>query len=368
MFLPVRRLALCALLSVALPENAGAVPQADHRAALSVEASRVDYKSIRSTILATGTVTAWRELRIDAEANGLAVTAVEVEEGQVVKKGARLVSLNDTVVRAQIAQQDAVIAEARANVVTAQTNLERGRTLSGNKVISDQTLDERVNAVTTAKAKLAAAEAALSQLQAQFGQTQIAAPADGFVSRRAVNIGQVVSVGTELVRIVQDSRLEVDALVSEADLLTVRTGQAVAVIGPSGERSEGHVRAIAPTVDSKTRLGTVHVALPQDTSLRPGMFARTEIASESTLAMTVPQSAVVWRGEKASVFVLGRDNLVSAKQVDTGRQAGGNIEITAGLTGEETVVTKGAGFLTDGDLVKPELRSASAGEETETVR
>jgi RND family efflux transporter MFP subunit len=347
---------------VALSSGAGAVPQAELRVALTVETRSVDHKSLRSIILATGTVTAWRELQIAAEASGLAITAVAVEEGQIVKKGDLLVSLNDAVLRAQITQQDAVIAEARANVANAETNLERGRALSGSKAISDQTLDERANTLATAKAKLAAAEAALGQLRAQLAQTRIAAPADGLISRRAVNIGQVVSIGTELVRIVQDNRLEVDALVAEADLLTVNPQQSVGVIGPSGESSEGHVRAIAPTVDTRTRLGTVHVALSEGTALRPGMFTRAEIASESSLAMTVPQSAVVWRGEQASVFLLGRGNIVAARQVRTGRQVEGEVEILAGLAGNETVVVKGAGFLTDGDLVNPKLRSAAAEE------
>jgi len=363
MLLSIRRLALCAFLCCGtFPAGVGAVPQSVARVALAVEAKLVDHRQLRTIILATGTVTAWRELHIAAEANGLAITAVDVEEGQAVKQGDLLVFLNDSMLRAQIAQQEASIAEARANVTIAQTNIERAKSLIGSKIISAQTLDERANTLETNKAKRAGAEAALEQLRAQLAQTRIAAPADGLVSRRAVNIGQVVSIGTELVRIVQNGRLEVDALVPEADLLAVKVGQSVAVIGPSDERSEGHVRAVAPTVDNKTRLGTVHVALPQGTVLRPGMFARAEIALESALAMTVPQSAVVWRGGEARVFLLGRDNIVTAKQIHTGRHVEGHVEITAGLSGDETVVTKGAGFLTDGDLVKPELRSASAGE------
>lgn len=360
MHISPKRLALLVLFCC-LARPTLAAPVSEPRPALTVEASRVDRRPLRSVILATGTVTAWRELRIASEASGLAVIDVAVEEGASVKKGDLLVSLNDTVLRAQIAQQEAAIAEARANVATAESNLERGRTLIGNKVISDQTMDERENTLATSRAKLAAAEAALGQLRAQLAQTRIAAPAAGLISSRAVNIGQVVSIGTELVSMVQDGRLEVDALVPETDLATVKAGQSVAITGPSGARGEGRVRAVAPIVESKTRLGTVHVALPADTTLKPGMFARAEIAADSATAMTVPQSALVWRGGEASVFLLGRDNVVAARLVRTGRHVEGQVEITDGLTGDETVVTKGAGFLADGDLVKPELRAASAG-------
>jgi RND family efflux transporter MFP subunit len=357
-------LALClAFCSTVQATSAEAAPQAESRAALTVKAEPVDRRQLRSTILATGTVTAWRELQIASEASGLAVTWVAVEEGQQVREGDLLVRLNDAMLRAQITQQEAAITEARANVTTAQLNFDRSKSLVGTKAISQQSFDEKANALDTSRAKLAAAEAALGQLNAQFAQTRIVAPAGGLISKRSVNIGQVVSIGAELLRIVQDNRLEVDALVPEADLLTLKPAQSVAVIGPSGERSEGKIRAVAPIVDTKTRLGTVHIALPAGTSLMPGMFARAEISSETVIALMVPQSAVVWRNGAANVFLVGQDNIVAQRQVRTGRHVEGGIEITGGLAGGEIVVSQGAGFLTGGDLVQVELRSASARED-----
>lgn len=349
-----------AFCSAVQATSAEAMPQAERRAALTVKAEPVDQRQVRATILATGTVTAWRELQIASEASGLAVTGVAVEEGQQVRQGDLLVQLNDAVLRAQITQQEAAIIEARANLTTAQLNFDRSKSLVGSKAISQRSFDENANTLDTSKAKLAAAEAALGQLNAQLAQTRILAPADGLICKRSVNIGQVVSIGTELLRIVQDNRLEVDALVAEADVLTLKPGQSAAVTGPAGEPSAGKIRAVAPIVDTKTRLGTVHIALPAGTPLMPGMFARAEISSEAVTALMVPQSAVVWRNGVASVFLVGQDNVVTQKQVQTGRHVKGQIEITGGLAGGETVVSQGAGFLTGGDLVQVELRRTSA--------
>lgn len=89
-------------------------------------------------------------------------------------------------------------------------------------------------------------------------------------------------------RIIQDGRIEVDALVPEADLLGVRAGQSVRVVGPTGAAQQGTVRIVAPVVDSKTRLGTARIALPADTTLKPGMFARVEISTDPTASLAVP--------------------------------------------------------------------------------
>ena len=351
---------LAAIAPFARPPAALAAGQRD-RAALTVTTEPVMRQALSSAIMATGTVTAWRQLQIQSEASGLAVAAVNAEEGQRVKTGDLLVQLSDAVLVTQIAQQQSAIAEARANLKIAEANLERGRTLIGNQTISAQTLDERANTVDTTKAKLAAAEALLAQFQAQLAQTRIAAPANGLIVVRSVNIGQVVSAGTELFRIAQDDRLEVDALVPESDLLAIAPGAKALITAPGGHQSKATVRAIAPSVDARTRLGTVHVALPKDAPLRLGMFARADIYAKAATAMTVPEQAVVWRDGAAQVFVVGDDNVVVQRPVTTARHVAGYVEITGGLTGDETIVSQGAGFLNDGDLVNVELAQNAEG-------
>ena len=118
---------------------------------------------------------------------------------------------------------------------------------------------------------------------------------------------------------------------SNPDCLSPQPGNLQRFSGPVGKSEQGTVRIISPVVDPKTRLGTVRIALSGDTHLKPGMFARVEIAVESKLALTVPLKALVWREAKAHVFKVGRDNLVSLTEVGIGRGAADNVEVLRGL-------------------------------------
>jgi HlyD family secretion protein len=124
---------------------------------------------------------------------------------------------------------------------------------------------------------------------------------------------------------------------------------------------QGIVRIISPIVDPKTRLGTVRIALSSDSHLKPGMFARVEIALvDSKLALTVPLKALVWRDAKARVFKVSPDNLVSLTEIRIGRRTTDNVEVLRGLDVGDRVVTEGAGLLNDGDAVNVEIASVKS--------
>jgi len=324
---------------------------------LSVLVTPVARRSIGHSVTATGTVSAWREMPIGAETSGLAVVAVDVDEGDRVRKGQRLAKLNDALLQAQIAQQDAVIAEAEATLARARSDLDRANRVTKG-VLTEQATEERATLVKTSAAKLAAAKAQRDLLEAQLAQTEIVSPADGIVSERTVTLGQVVQGGTELFRVIRDGRLEVAAKVAEADLVRVQPGQTASVIGPSGARYEGKVRLVAERVDEETRLGRAYVALPSGTPLKIGMFARLEIETGTEVAIAVPQKALVWREGKAGAFIVGENGTVAFTPVKIARQAGDAVEIAEGLELGQRIVVNGAGLLNDGDKVRAKLAAA----------
>ncbi|ODA67151.1 Multidrug resistance protein MdtE precursor [Methyloligella halotolerans] len=330
-------------------------------AGLSVLVTPVARQSVDHRVTATGTVAAWREMPIGAEISGLAVIAVDADEGDRVKKGQRLAKLNDALLKAQLAQQKAAIAEAEAALANSQSDLDRANRMSKG-ILSEQTKDERATLVKTNAAKLDAAKAQLDQLQAQLDQTEILSPTDAVVADRSITLGQVVSSGNELFRLIRDGRLEVAARIAEADLAAVQPGQTVSVIGPSGGRYEGKIRLVAERVDEATRLGTAYVALPPGTPLKMGMFARVEIETGSQVAIAVPQKALVWRDGKAGAFVVEEDGRVVFTPVTITRQAGDAVEISQGLELGQRIVVNGAGLLSDGDRVRAKLAAAGEAE------
>jgi len=166
-----------------------------------------------------------------------------------------------------------------------------------------------------------------------------------------------------LFRLIRQGSLEWRAEVTAAELARVKPGQAVTLKAASGAQAQGRVRTVGPTVDPQTRAALVYVDLLPGTpdSIKPGMFATGQLALGASAATTVPQQAVVNRDGFAYVFVLA-DGKTSAEgtarvqrlKVQAGRRVGDRVELTGGLPdgAPPALVTQGAGFLNDGDVVK----------------
>jgi RND family efflux transporter MFP subunit len=329
-------------------DKGGAEPTAGQ----TVTVATVRSVDLARTLTVSGTISAWEEVPVGAETGGLVATAVYVDEGSYVRQGQAMVKLNDDVLTAQLAQQEASVKSAEALVAQQDAALERARELRGRGYLSQAGLDTAEANQRTAAAQLDAARAARSETATRLAQTTIRAPVSGRVISRSVTRGQIVQPGTELFRVVRDGRLELDAQVPESDLSLVRSGMTAVVTsdrasGPAG----GRVRIVTPEVDPQTRLGVARIALDSGSELKTGMFARAEIALGQLPALVVPSEAVIYREGEAGVYVVGRDSTVRFVQVRTGAREGPNVAIDSGLQAGQRVVVKGAGFLADGDRV-----------------
>lgn len=328
------------------PPMAAAAPAAS----LSVAVVPVEARPLARVVAGDGSVVPWQELVLGAETGGLRVQAVLVEEGDVVEAGQVLLRLDSAVATAQRDRFAASLQEAEAALAIARTDLGRATELSTSGSASRQLLDQRQSAARQAEARVVSARAALAEAEARLAQATLRAPFAGTILRRAVLPGAVPGVGTELLRLLRDGRLELDARVPELELAAVAPGQAVRVTH-GGREIMASVRAIAPGVTADSRLGTVHVALPADSGLRPGMFARAEIQAAATPALMIPQEAVVFRDGAAAAFVV-QDGQARLRRLDTGARQAGMVEVRGGLAAGESVVRAGAGFLADGDRVR----------------
>lgn len=327
--------------------------------AFKVTVETVRENRIESMVVGTGTVAAWRELPISTEANAAAVVEVRVDEGDIVEKDQLLARLDNRVLEAQREQNRAAVSEAEANLATALSDQNRAHAVARG-VISQQIVEQRETLVKTAAAKLAFARAVLDETEAKLRQTSILAPANAFVAVRNVTIGQVVQPGTELFRLIQDRRIEVNALVPEADLLRIKPQQSARIFDALGRQSRGSVRTVAPVVDDKTRLGTVRLALPLGTDLKLGMFVRAEIEVGTTLSVMVPTKALVWRDGRPAVFTVTHDETAGLRLLTIGRRTSVAIEILQGLSVGERIVIDGAGLVRDGEKVRFDVAAAPA--------
>jgi len=326
------------------------------RPALTVTTAKPEQSRLPLSFAANGNVAAWQEAVIGSESNGLRLQEVKVNVGDVVKKGEVLAVFDSAPVEADVAQAKAAVQEAEANASAARADAKRARALQSSGALSEQQITQYMTAERTAAARVASAKATLAQQQLRLKYTKIVAPDAGVISARNATVGAVAGVGAEMFRMIRQGRLEWRAEVTAAELPRIKPGQKAVVQAAGGTRVQGRVRTVAPTVDAQSRVALVYVDLPPALSanapLKAGMFASGQFALGESPALTVPQQAVAVRDGFAYVFRLNADGRVSQLKVTTGRRLDDRVEVTDGLPADALVVTSGAGFLNDGDLVR----------------
>jgi len=336
------------------------------RPALTVSMAQPQRTAVPVRLAANGNVAAWQEASIGAESNGLRLTDVRVNVGDVVKAGQVLATFSAETVQADVAQVRASLLEAQANAAEAAANADRARALQATGALSQQQIQQFTTAEKTAQARVEAAQATLNAQQLRLKYTQVVAPDSGVISARTATVGAVVGAGTELFRMVRKGRLEWRAEVTSTELGRIAPSAKVSVTAASGATAEGTVRMVAPTVDPQTRNVLVYVDLPANANFRAGMFARGEFALGSSDALTVPQEALVVRDGFSYVFVVGPEQRVQQRKVQAGRRVADRVEVLTGLDANASVAVRGAGFLNDGDLVRVAAAPATPGAPVQT--
>ena len=354
-------LAACALLTLAAgglysvsTHAADDKKMAAPKPALTVSTVSPATAQVAMQLPANGNVAAWQEASIGAEVNGLKLTDVRVNVGDVVRKGQVLASFASEGLNADAAQAKASVAEAQAAAQDAAANAARARELQNTGAMSAQQIAQLITAEATAKARVESAQAMLLSAQIRLKNTQLVAPDSGTISARSATLGAVVGSGQELFRMIRQNRLEWRAEVTSSEVARIQKGQ-MASISAGEQTVTGKVRMVSPTVDANTRAAIVYVDVPLHPALKAGMFARGTFDLGASSALTVPASAVVQRDGFS--FVMRVDSQagvhkVSALKVQTGRRSGDAIEVTSGLKTSDALVASGAAFLVDGDTVK----------------
>jgi RND family efflux transporter MFP subunit len=198
------------------------------------------------------------------------------------------------------------------------------------------------------------ADAQRSELMVRLDHTQIRAPASGIVSRRTARIGAVASAaGDPLFRIIRDGDVELEADVPETTLARMLPDMKAQVFTASRkEPFSAHVRLVSPEVSPTTRLGRVRIAIDQAPGLTIGAFGRASVEIASHDGVLVPQSAVLYSEEGATVQVV-KDDTVSTKAVTLGLRTESHAEIVKGVGAGDAIVATAGTFVRDGDKVSP---------------
>jgi membrane fusion protein (multidrug efflux system) len=310
---------LCSLVSVPTHANQGAL----------VEVVKPERSLVRDELVTFGSLSPDESVMLRPEIAGR-VAQLHFREGQYVEAGALLVSLDDSISRAELAQ-------AQANLNLAEKNFQRAQMLFKRGASNAQALDE-------ASAQQQASRASLALSQARLDKTRILAPYDGFLGLRAVSPGDYLSAGQDIVNLEVLDPLKVDFRIPQKAVSQVRLKQLIEISLDAypGERFNGEIFAINPRLDEAGRSQAIRAHISNsDGRLSPGQFVRVSvILAERPNALVIPEEAIMPVGDKLLVNLVV-DGKVELREVKLGKRLAGKVEVREGLQGDETLISAG---------------------------
>jgi RND family efflux transporter MFP subunit len=324
---------------------------------------REDYESVS----VSGTVTS-----PDAPSNVSFLVSGRVvwvgpREGDYVKKGQILASIDPTDYQLDLARAKAQTDQARVGYKRSEDEHRRMKMLYDSKSLAPNDYQKFKATYDSAAQQYEQAVASEKLSRKRLTDATLRAPVNGFISNRSVEPGQMGSPGQSVFEIVQLDTVEVNVGVPETDIHLVRVGQKAAVTLPALPREsfEGTVRVINVSADSGTRTFMTRITIPNPKHiLRINMIAEARISGDRAVKMLMLPSEAIVRDPQGARMVytyFPAQKRVYARRVETGGLYGREIEIKRGLTEEDSVVLAGQERLRDGALVSVTAVEDSAG-------
>ena len=303
---------------------------------LPVKAQEVIVGRVVDTVSAVGTLLAEESVIIRPEIDGR-IMDLHFEEGQAVRSGGKLVTIDSS-------QYSAQLNAVKADLRTEQQRFERLQELFEKKFISKEALDTQQGAVEKLAAKVEEANSILKK-------TVINAPFSGVVGLREISPGAYLRAGSDIVKLENISSIKVDFRVPEV-YLSKLTGKPVVSLKLDAYPNnvfKGKVYAIQPGIDESTRTVLMRARISnKQQKLKPGMFARVSLTLDvRTDAISIPEEALWPQGTKNYVYKIV-DGMVNLTEVQVGKRKPGSVEISRGLEPGDFVVTEGQIKLRDG--------------------
>lgn len=304
-------------------------PQVSANPGPLVEVVTVESSLVRDELVTFGSLSPDESVIIRPEIAGR-IAQLHFREGQRIEAGALLVSLDDSIARAEFAQ-------ARANLNLAEKNFQRAQMLFKRGASNAQALDE-------ANAEQQAARASLALSQARLDKTRILAPYDGVLGLRAVSPGDYLSEGQDIVNLEVLDPLKVDFRIPQKAVSQIRLKQTIEISLDAypGERFSGEIFAINPRLDEAGRSQAIRAHISNSEGrLSPGQFVRVSvILAERPNALVIPEEAVMPVGDKRLVNLVV-EGKVELREVTLGKRLNGKVEVVDGLQGGETLISAG---------------------------
>lgn len=320
-------------------DSKDAKPKADE-IAVPVEVARAEQGAISSFIESSSTLEAEQTTAVLAKIEGL-LTSVKVDEGQAVRQGQVLATLEDT-------EKLLSVEKAKLKLAKAEAEYQRAKLAHEQNLLSKHDYEK-----TTFDRDLAASDLETGKLELTY--TEVRAPFNGRITERLVVHGKTVKQGEHLFSLADFSSISAKLFLPERDVVRLKPGQAVdlALQAQAGASFKGRIREISPVVDPKT--GTVKVTvdvLERSPSVRPGAFVQARIVTDThPAAVLVPKVAVI-REDRDDFVFLALEGKAVKRKVQLGFAANGKVELVDGVKVGDPVVVAGQSSLKDQSRVE----------------
>mgnify|MGYP001025025815 CR=1 FL=1 len=353
---PLPALVLSAVIAVVVAAcDSNAAPNAEMPPPPEVSVATVLSKQVTQWDDFTGRVASPETVELRPRVSGY-VDRVNYREGDEVKKGQLLFTIDQRPYRAALARAEADLERARSEALLTKSQNTRAQTLIEAKAISREEFDTRKAAAAQSTASVRAAEAAVTSARLDLQFTEVRSPINGRAGRAMVTAGNLAQADSTLLTTVvsvdpmyvyfesdEQSFLRYQELARKGERAATKNPVRVGLASEQGYPHEGTVDFIDNQVDPTT--GTIHAraVLPNaDRQFTPGLFARVQLEGSGQFkAMLIDDKAVLTDQDRKYVYVLGPENKAVRKDVVLGRLIGGLRVVQSGLAANDKVIING---------------------------
>ncbi len=314
-----------------------------------VEVATAVLREMSPTVEVPGTVVSLNDSRIASEVEGALTWLADV--GDAVEQGDVIARIDRSLIRIELTRAEANLARLESDYAYRQRQLERSLELAENNSISQTLLDEAVAQRDQAMHALNEAQAARERAKTNLERTDIRAAFAGHVTQRLASLGEYVSVGEDVLRLVDTHRIEVALPAPIALASHISPGMSVPV--RSGEVVREHtIRTVVPVGDDVSRMVEVRLGL-EDSEWLVGTPVQVLLPSSPPVStVAVPRDALVQRGGRSYVYKLGDNNTAEQITIDINSTVDLWVGVSSGIEAGDRVVIRGAERLSPGQQVE----------------
>ena len=297
-----------------------------------------------------GSVEALESVRVASRLMGY-IRDIAVVEGQAVKAGQRLFTIDPLDIEGAVEQARLGLKQAEDAMKDAEADYKRFENLYKEDVVSRQNYEKMKLNYEMAVTRAAQAKAGLGTAQGQMRYATVTSPINGVVTAKLANEGDIAAPGHPVLMVENPARLQVRGAVPEDLYRTLKPGAQVMVeVDGQDKAVAAKVAQLAPAADPMTHTYTVKLDIAAP-GLKSGAFARIQFPTGKRTVLAVPEAAVLDRAGIVGVFVVDAQGTAQYRMVRLGRKDGGLVEVLSGLNPGERVVTGNAQAVNNGDKV-----------------